>query len=245
PAESVQRIVDRIEQTLASNTGQLRIGDVSCASGRPSERPSRKRVAVLGLYNSGSTAVAGMLHRLGVNMGAPFWQENADNSPRNFYEPSDLAWQLRTWWNEPRLATQAPAGQRIEFLRQWIVLQECARPSPAGAKHPLLSLCGEDLLAAWGDDVVFIWSWRPLAESIAGLKRRGWFPGMEEAMQTKLWESLGEFESRAGRIERIDWREVQADPVGTAQRLADLAGLAASPSYVDAAAQFIRTDKEK
>ena len=43
-----------------------------------------RRVAIVGLFNSGSTAVAGMLYRLGVNLGPPFW--GGDSDPGNFYE---------------------------------------------------------------------------------------------------------------------------------------------------------------
>lgn len=42
-------------------------------------RAGRMRIAVLGLYNSGSTCVAGILDRLGVDMGAPFWASETDN----------------------------------------------------------------------------------------------------------------------------------------------------------------------
>jgi hypothetical protein len=30
-------------------------------------------VAILGCYRSGSSLLAGVLHRLGVDMGSPFW----------------------------------------------------------------------------------------------------------------------------------------------------------------------------
>ena len=69
---------------------------------------AQARIAVLGLYNSGSTVIAGMLHRLGVNMGQPFWQTSADGAACNHYEPYDLSWHLRRWWDEPRAVERAP-----------------------------------------------------------------------------------------------------------------------------------------
>jgi len=135
------------------------------------------RFAVLGLYNSGSTALAGMLHRLGANMGPPFWENSDDDSAVNYYESYDLSWHLRKWWNEPRIAECVSSRHRIEFLKRWVNLQQCAGQAPVGAKHPLLSLCGPDLVEAWGAETLFFWSWRPLRESVAGLQRRGWFPG--------------------------------------------------------------------
>jgi hypothetical protein len=77
--------------------------------------------------------------------------------------------------------------------------------SAFGLKHPLLSLSAPDVLAAWGNETTFVGAHRPLAESIAGLNRRGWFdatPGaldgvdankLRADLQTKLWRSLRAF----------------------------------------------------
>lgn len=200
-----------------------------------------KRIAVLGLYNSGSTAIAGVLHRLGVNMGPPFWRSSDDNDLHNFYEPVDLSWHLRRWWNEPGIIEKTDAADRIRFLERWIELQECTHPGPSGAKHPLLSLCGDDLITAWGADIQFIWSWRPLEQSIAGLQRRGWFPGYEESLQQQLWDALNDFDSRHSNIVRLDWTQVQSDPLEATRQLAALAGLERSDEQLLTAARFIRT----
>ena len=151
---------------------------------------NRRRIAVLGLYNSGSTAVAGMLHRLGVNLGPPFW--GGDTDPSNFYEPYDLSWHLRRWWTEPELKLCVTTDHRVKVLRAWAAFQEAIGPAPIGAKHPLLSLAGPDLLAAWGPETRFVWTWRPLANSVAALQRRAWFPGREPSIQETLRNALTE-----------------------------------------------------
>lgn len=199
-----------------------------------------KRIAVLGLYNSGSTAIAGVLHRLGINMGPPFWRSSNDNDHNNFYEPADLSWHLRRWWNEPQLMEKTAAADRIRFLKLWIELQECSYPGPSGAKHPLLSLCGDDLIAAWGPDTQFIWTWRPLEQSIAGLQRRLWFPGVEESIQKHLWKSLHDFESRHANVFKLNWTRAQSDPVETTRQLAALVGANRSDDQLMTAARFIR-----
>jgi hypothetical protein len=196
----------------------------------------------MGLYNSGSTAIAGVLHRLGVSMGPPFWRSSDDDDPNNYYEPVDLSWHLRRWWNEPEIIEKTAAADRVRFLKHWIELQECAHPGPSGAKHPLLSLCGDDLITAWGPETRFIWSWRPLEQSIAGLQRRGWFPGSEESLQQRLWAALNDFESRHRDIVRLDWAQVQSDPVKATRQLAALAGLECSDDQLRTAAGFIRTN---
>jgi hypothetical protein len=207
---------------------------------RTKKEYSVKRIAVLGLYNSGSTAIAGVLHRLGVNMGPPFWRSSDDNDPNNFYESVDLSWHLRRWWNEPELIEKTTAADRIRFLKLWIELQECAHPGPSGAKHPLLSLCGDDLIAAWGPETQFIWTWRPREQSIAGLQRRGWFPGAEESLQQRLWTSLHDFESRQANVFKLDWTQAQSDPEGVARQLATLLNLDRSEEQLQTASRFIR-----
>lgn len=173
-----------------------------------------------------------MLHRLGVNMAPPFWGD--------FYEPYELSWHLRNWWNEPHLCDCTAPAQRVRFLRHWIELQESTAEGPVGAKHPLLSLCGPDLLAAWGADVRFIWSYRPLEDSVRGLKRRSWFPGQEEHVQRQLWDALQAFERSNAAIFKIDWLHVRANPARGAQELAQAAGLDPSGTQLDAAASIVR-----
>ena len=201
---------------------------------------SNPRIAILGLYNSGSTALAGMLVRLGVNMGPPYWADSHPQSPSNYYEPYDLAWHLRNWWNEPELVERVVTARRVEFLKLWVRLQESVGFRAVGAKHPLLSLCVPDLISAWGERTRFIWSYRPLAESVSGLARRGWFRGQEERVQLRLWESLHEVESSTAHIIRIDWTHVTNDPVLAAEELATLADLHPSTEQIQAAAAFVR-----
>jgi hypothetical protein len=195
----------------------------------------RKRIAVLGLYNSGSTAVAGMLAALGVNMGPPFWAE--------FYEPCDLSWHLRRWWQEPLLRESAPMSQRVNCLRKWMELQECLGHAPVGAKHPLLSLCGSDLREAWGEETLFIWSYRSLEASIEGLKRRRWWPGQEENMQRQIWQALHEFEQSGARVWRIEWSRLKADAVRAAHELASRIEIESKPEQIQAAAAIVNPSK--
>lgn len=195
----------------------------------------RRRIAVLGLYNSGSTAVAGVLHTLGVNMGPPFWAE--------FYEPCDLSWHLRRWWREPFAVEDVAMRQRVNCLRKWVELQECLGDAPVGAKHPLLSLCGPDLLDAWGEDTLFIWSYRSLEQSTEGLKRRRWWPGEEGKLQRRIWEALHEFEGSGARIWRIEWPRLKADAAWGARELADQVGIQPTAEQMEAAAAIVNPKK--
>ena len=115
---------------------------------------------------------------------------------------------------------------------------------PLGAKHPLLSLCCDDLVAAWGPETRFIWSWRPLDQSISGLQRRRWFGGHAESLQRRLWDELSAFEARRGDVVRLDFARMKADPSRAVRELASLAGIVPADVQVQAAAGFIKVGPE-
>jgi hypothetical protein len=198
-----------------------------------------RRFAILGLYNSGSSALAGMLHRLGANLGPPFWGDGRGRRS-TVYEADDLARQLRDWWAEPRLVEQVGTEERRSWLAGWIRRQEERGPAPSGAKHPLLALSGPDVLAAWGPDTRLIWAWRPLAESVAGLTRRGWFPGREAAMQQQVWDAIELLQRDGVPIDCLDWRATQRDPATAASRLAGIVGLEPDGAQLAEAVSFVR-----
>lgn len=197
------------------------------------------RFAIFGLYNSGSSALAGMLHRLGANLGPPFWRDRPGRES-TVYEADDLAAALRRWWDEPELIERSTADERIAWLRDWIERQESGGSAPAGVKHPLLALSASDIVAAWGADTRFIWARRSLADSVAGLTRRGWFPGREPAMQSRLWDAIDAFVGSGIAVTALDWDETRRDPAAAARRLAALLDLQPDADQLAAAAGFVR-----
>jgi len=144
----------------------------------------RKRIAVLGLYRSGSTVVAGVMHHLGVDMGAPFYG--------GYYESDWLSRQLRLWWDEPRLQQKVDQRERVRILTRWIEEREQAGSQWVGMKHPLLSLCGEDLVQAWGEQTDFIRCCRPVDESIKSLIKLN-YRGDADSVQRQLLVELERF----------------------------------------------------
>eukprot|EP00291_Cryptomonas_curvata_P027188 CAMPEP_0172158386 /NCGR_PEP_ID=MMETSP1050-20130122/4342_1 /TAXON_ID=233186 /ORGANISM="Cryptomonas curvata, Strain CCAP979/52" /LENGTH=389 /DNA_ID=CAMNT_0012827769 /DNA_START=120 /DNA_END=1286 /DNA_ORIENTATION=+ len=182
---------------IAANGEVPPAADDSGAPGPWSESNPARRIAVVGLYNSGSSALARLLAVLGVHMG----------THRNWAaEELSMTKFLGTAWNEPwGLERRFRPEQRVQRLRKWVIREErAARGAPVGFKHPLLSLSAADALAAWGNGTAFVWAHRPLAESIERLHRRGWWrrlPNMTDArahevradLQTKLWRSLRAF----------------------------------------------------
>jgi hypothetical protein len=151
---------------------------------------------------------------------------------------------LRKSWTEPDLIEINSSAHRIAFLKQWAATQESSSPSPIGAKHPLLTLCVADLVAAWGPDVHFIWAWRSFDESAAALMRRGWFPANKVIpLQTRLWNALIDLNSSEHQLTKLYWEQIKSNPLLAAQQLASVAGLNPTEDQLQYAASFVRASQ--
>ena len=96
-------------------------------------------VAIVGLYNSGSTAVAGVLFSLGVHLGNVTWA----------FEDRQMGTFLSTAWDEPRGNPKFSQEQRVQRLREWIVVQKAStKRMITGLKHPLL--CRDSISLPYG-----------------------------------------------------------------------------------------------
>lgn len=192
------------------------------------------RIAVLGLYRSGSSATAGVLHHLGVEMGPPYWEDH--------YESVRLARRLRRWWDEPHLQERFPSAERVRKLRDVVYLLEAGGAAHVGAKHPLLSLCGADLIEAWGPGMRFIWTWRSLDDSIASIRRTGWWPDpYGENVQRRLWDEVHRFFAGRDHL-RIDFSAMLADPAREIRRIVDYIALPSDADRFAAALASVRPD---
>jgi hypothetical protein len=192
------------------------------------------RIAVLGVYRSGSTAVAGALHHLGVDMGPPFFE--------GFYESAGLSKQLRKWWDEPRLVEKVGQAKRVRVLEQWIKEREAGGARWVGMKHPLLSLCGDDLVQAWGPETRFIRCCRPLEDSIDSLKRLG--RSVDGAfLQGTLMEALGRFFVRREHL-AIEFADLMSNPRREVERLMAYLEVTADAEKIEAAIRFIEPGKK-
>jgi hypothetical protein len=128
------------------------------------------------------------------------------------------------------------------MLRGWIEDLERDGNGHVGAKHPLLTLCGPDLVEAWGANTRFIWTWRPLEESTASLQRRGWWPGNEEEIQARLWRAAQDFFSKQDHL-RVEFAEMLGDPRREMNRLIEFLELEPTGTQRAAAVAAIHCDK--
>ena len=195
----------------------------------------KRRIAVLGLYRSGSSAAAGVLHHLGVGMGEPYF--------RDYYEPLLLSRKLRLWWREPLLQEMMPREARVQRLADWIVGQESKGKPWVGAKHPLLSARGEDLLEAWGPNVRFIWTHRPIEQSIdSTLRLRWWTPAQCESVQRGLWDALQRFFSAQVHL-RVDFADMVANPAREISRMIEFLEITPDAGQIDTAVGSVQYER--
>ena len=170
------------------------------------------RIVVAGLFGSGSSCLAGVLHHLDIDMGSPFWEFPPKRTDM-FYEPYDLSAVLRTFWREPHWVAKESPHVLETIFDNWIRMRELVDPRlHHGAKHPLLCLSLEILAKRWGHETAFLWCERDRDHSIQSLKNKGWnWPnGSYEAIENKLWESASSFfASHSLRKKNVDFERMR------------------------------------
>lgn len=195
---------------------------------------------IIGTYRSGSSLLAEMLHGLGLDLGAPFHGD--------FYEPEDLAEELRRWWREPELVESMPANERRRYLCDWMagrrsvagksLASMSSRSAIVGAKHPLLTLSAVDVMQSWGQDTLVVWTDRLVDQSIESLQKLGWFPN-PASMQRRLHTAASDFFDPQRHL-RVDYQDVLKDPQTQWRRVVDYFQLKVSHAQMSKAVELVR-----
>ena len=137
-------------------------------------------IVVLGPFCGGTSAVAGVLHHLGVFMGSGFGWPTANRPTPG--RTSGLAELCRKAFSEPGGQFQMDAVSFEAELRHWANehrrAARIARRRP-GAKHPSLCLAVDFIRDTWGPIVPVVVD-RPAADVVASLNRLGWLPDEQE-----------------------------------------------------------------
>lgn len=102
-------------------------------------------IAVVGIPRSGTSCVAGVLHRLGVNMGAGHFQNKDKFNPTGYWE--DLRWRQithqitgRGYSTQGYLVEQIPKKLRRQYRE---LARQCDRQPLWGMKDPRLCFVGK------------------------------------------------------------------------------------------------------
>lgn len=191
-------------------------------------------VAIIGLHRSGSSAVAGVLHHLGVHLG----NQLGGYEPRGGFEAVTLAHLCERAYPFPSTERVVPREQLVRELRSFI--HEKRREAHwlntiAGGKYPHLCAMGGELQEACADprNLRVIHINRPLEDSIASLKARsaketGWLHIAEEqaeAVQRWLWDRKSAFLADVEHL-TVEFDDLLADPTAEVARIVEYLNLA-------------------
>jgi tetratricopeptide (TPR) repeat protein len=197
-------------------------------------------IVVLGPRCGGTSAVAGVLHHLGVYMGTEF--SLAYRELTESWEDSGLHQLCSRAFSEPGDLLQMDAGVLEAKLRSWADHhRRAARLAgrPPGAKDPCLCLAVDFIRDTWGPIVPVVVD-RPFAKVVSSLNRLGWLPDEQErAESTARLIAARDLALAGAKTIRVDFEELRATPSVVIRRLAEDLGLEVTEAQVQAAADNV------
>lgn len=201
---------------------------------RPASEP--ELVLVCGPWSSGTSAVAGLLAKLGLEGGAPYFKTRDERTPNSF---ESLAFRelVQALAAEESVELTADASLAAERLREFKQGMEARKP--IFLKYPLSALLIPQICGAFRARLVYVL--RPLEEIEATRLRRGWPAHLGAAGARRIYASM--FEALVEQrfpTHVVRYAELLDDPLATAADIARFAGVKADPAALEAAAGFIR-----
>jgi tetratricopeptide (TPR) repeat protein len=197
-------------------------------------------IVVLGPWCGGTSAVAKVLHHLGVLMGTRF--DVGVRELDDTWEDSDLSLLCRRAFSEPGGQLLMDAHTLRVKLRDWAVNHRRAariaerRP---GVKHPALCIAVDHIREAWGPFVPVVVD-RPAANVVASLNRLGWWNDEKERAESTAHLIAARDLALAGvETVRVDFEELRSEPATVIRRLAGDLGLKITDAQFDAAVSSV------
>jgi hypothetical protein len=197
-------------------------------------------IVVLGPWCGGTSAVAKVLHHLGVLMGTRF--DVGVRELDDTWEDTDLSLLCRRAFSEPGGQLLMDALTLRVKLRDWAVNHRRAariaerRP---GVKHPALCTAVDHIREAWGPLVPVVVD-RPPANIVASLNRLGWWTDEKERAESTARLIAARDLALAGvATVRVDFEELRSAPGTVIRRLAGELGLEITDAQFDAAVSSV------
>lgn len=201
-------------------------------------------VLVCGPWSSGTTAVAGMLRRLGMNGLPPFFGTTDERTP-NSYESVAFRAAVDEVASEKSVTVTVPPAtvvERLTAFRERIRRGEHGAYSgePIFLKYPLSALLIAPICEVFRTRLVYVL--RPLRDVEATRVRRGW--GAQTGAQGgqvlygAMFRTL--VEDRIPMPHMVRFVELVEDPRRHALELARFVGLEVGPEKIEEAARFVR-----
>jgi hypothetical protein len=202
---------------------------------------------VCGPWGSGTTAVAGLLARLGAVGFGPYFHTN-DPHTGNAYELIPFRDLVRRFVAEATLALQEEGAGEVEAaLRgfrgriesQALGPYDVASSPPIFLKYPPSVLVLREICSVFDTKLISVE--RPLAQIERTRVRRRWAAHYGEQGAERIYRCLAEaVEAGLYPHLRVKYDELLRSPAYVARRLAQFAGLSASRDAVEGAATFIK-----
>ncbi len=197
-------------------------------------------IVVLGPWCGGTSAVAKVLHHLGVLMGTRF--DVGIRELDDTWEDTELSLLCRRAFSEPggQLLMDVPS-LRVK-LRDWAVNhRHAARTAERrpGAKHPALCIAVDHIREAWGPLVPVVVD-RPVANVVASLNRLGWWTDEKERAESTAHLIAARDLALAGvATVRVDFEELRSTPAKVIRGLAGELGLEITEAQFAAAVNSV------
>jgi hypothetical protein len=206
-----------------------------------------KLLLVCGPWGSGTTAVAGLLHGLGVTGVKPYFQTR-DERTVNSYESILFRDVMVGLVNEENLSlrdgAELIAESELREFRDQLMIGDLATAvrahRPIFLKHPLSAMFLPQICKLF--DARLIYVVRPIAEIETTRLRRNWGPEFggkgAELIYSHMFQTFVEY---AFPTIIVRYKELLASPEAHARRLLEFAGLPNSQAAIKRAAAFIET----
>ena len=197
-------------------------------------------IVVLGPWCGGTSAVAKVLHHLGVLMGTRF--DVGVRELDDTWEDSDLSLLCRRAFSEPDGQLLMDAHTLRVKLRDWAVNHRRAARNAErrpGVKHPALCVAVDHIREAWGPLVPVVVD-RPAANVVASLNRLGWWTDEKERAESTAHLIAARDLALAGvETVRVDFEELRCTPAIVIRRLAGELGLEITDAQFEAAVSSV------
>jgi hypothetical protein len=197
-------------------------------------------IVVLGPWCGGTSAVAKVLHHLGVLMGTRF--DVGVRELDDTWEDTDLSLLCRRAFSEPGGQLLMDAHSLRVKLRDWALNhRQAARIAQRrpGVKHPALCIAVDHIREAWGPLVPVVVD-RPPASIVASLNRLGWWADEKERAESTAHLIASRDLALAGvETVRVDFEELRSEPAAVIRRLAGELGLEITDAQFEAAVSSV------
>ena len=202
---------------------------------------------VSGPWGSGTTAVAGLLARLGVISFGPYFESN-DPRTRNTYEFLPFREVVRRHVCVRTLCRGNSAAEEVEHdfraLRGRIEEQEFGPYKPNASvpilfKSPPSAFLLREICRVF--DLRLIVVRRSLEQIEKSRLRRGWEPQFGKLGAETIYRHISDATaSCALPLIAINYDDVLSSPMSVAQRLAEFSQIGPTPDQIETAARFVR-----